>query len=196
MTDAVGAADVVGYTSPDVYPIQTLIRLANDALSSIHSLTMVDTTTLTGSVNKTEYPMAVAWKRNPPIRIDIQTNDDSDDNRWYRTYAWEYVPGATGSTSLIVFREDIDTDMKIRVWYQGNHPYVSLYDDEIDEHIHPELAKLLLVDKMLEWNISTSNGADDFLLQKWNDVKNQLAEAKLMYPIWRPKLGNKILVIR
>ncbi len=196
LTDAVGAGDIVGYTSPDDYPVQTLIRLANDALQSIDSLTMVDTSTLTGSTSKTEYDFAIAWKYAPPLRIDIQTNpNDADNNEWVRYYSYEYIPGIGGAVSTIVFRGDVASGYKIRVWYKGRHPYISLYNDPVDEHIHPELAKLMLLDKMLEWKLSIMNGNDDFLLQKWNDIKNQLETAKVMYPIWRPKLGNKILVV-
>jgi len=72
---------------------------------------------------------------------------------------------------------------------------VNAYGDAILKSIHPELAKRALVEKALQWQNRRMMGGDDFLLQTWNDAKMQLMQAKLDYPIWKPKRESRILTI-
>ena len=65
----------------------------------------------------------------------------------------------------------------------------------ITPFIHPELAETLLLDRMYEWWVSKTQGSNPFDLQKWNDIKIMVQEAKVRYPIWRPKKKAKILAL-
>ncbi len=48
---------------------------------------------------------------------------------------------------------------------------------------------------MYEYRNSRARGAQDFDVQRWNDAKRQFAEARIRWPIWRPKKVPEITVI-
>jgi hypothetical protein len=176
----------------EFYPMNTMIDLANAALQSLGDLPLVDTSTLTTASNQTEYAYALAWKRNPPIRVDVASVDDANDNRWVRYYDWEYQPDAAGSTGLLVFRLPPPFSWAVRIWYVGPHGYVSAHDDTINELIQPELATLALTEKALEWQNSRIQGGDPFLLQRWNAANSQLNAQKQTFKVWKPSRASKL----
>ena len=187
LSEAVSPGDVYGLVSA-YFPLQQMVELANLALKSLGDLVMVDTSTLDTAINQTEYAASVAWKRRRPIRVDIQTQTgDADDNRWHTLYDWEFVPSAAGTTGLIVFKQQPTASRDLRIWYEDTHPRVSVYDDVIQETIHPSLAIAALVEKALVWQSTRLEGGNDFLLQRLNDARNELKRAKLMFPIWKPQ---------
>jgi len=77
----------------------------------------------------------------------------------------------------------------------GVHPTLTAYSSAVAEVIDPELATALLVEKALEWQNSRLQGGDDFLLQRWNDQKQQVVEARANFPIWKPKRRPRLLVV-
>ena len=158
MSAAVESGDLYGLVS-EYYPLQQMIELANQALRNLGDLTHADTTTLDTAAGQTEYPAAIAWKRRPPRRIDIQTRTgDADDHRWALVRAWDYVPAAAGESGVIVFRSPLRAGRELRIWYEDAHPRVSAYDDEIREEIHPALAVAAAVEKALVWQVSRLDG--------------------------------------
>lgn len=184
VSSAIGAGDLYGLVSA-YYPLRQMVELTNLALRSLGDMPLVDTTTLDTASNQTEYACAVAWKRRP-FRVDIQTNADSNDNRWQRTDGWEYIPAAAGTSGLIVFKSQPDDGYDIRVWYYDQHGRVALFSDVINEHISPILITAMLVEKALEWQNSRLGGTDEFLVMRWNDAKNASERARLIYPISKP----------
>lgn len=191
MTVAPASGDVYGLISA-YYPMRNMIENINLALRSLGDMPLVDTTTLDTADNQTEYTAAVAWKRRPPYRIDIQTETgDADDNLWKELDGWEYIPAAAGSTGLIVFNSQPPSGYGLRIWYRDLHGRVDDYSDVINESIHPALITAASVEKALMWQNSRLGGTDDFLLQRWNDAKAHLERVKMTYPIWKPKLRAK-----
>ena len=186
LTAAVASGDVYGLVSA-YYPLHQMIELVNAALKGLGDIVKVDTYTLDTAADQTEYAAAVAWKRRPPYRVDIQTNkSEANDNRWKRLHDWYYVPAAAGNTGLIVFRTQLPEGYDLRVWYQDVHPRVDAYNDVIDENIHPELAKCAVVEKALKWQASRLSGSDNFLLQQLNDARADLDRAMMLHPVWKP----------
>ena len=185
--------DRYAYVS-EFYPLQTMIGLANSALQSIGTIPLVDKATVSSAV-QTEYAYDVAWKRSPPYRVDLQTKIGStlDDNTWDIVHGWEYEPATAGSSAKIIFEDYLPTGRKLRIWYQDKHPYVQASTNPIYEGIQPELVTLTLVERALEWQNSRLQGGDQFLLQRWNDAKQQALLARSMYPIWKPKRRSKIV---
>ncbi|MCI0521553.1 MAG: hypothetical protein L0Z70_15015, partial [Chloroflexi bacterium] len=189
---AIESGDRYGLAS-GYYPIGTMIALANLALRGLGDLPLVDTTSLETAEQQSEYAAALAWKRRPPSRIDIQGQPDSaNDNRWQTLYAWEYVPAAGGESGLLVFQQELPGGRSLRVWYEDAHPPVESYADEINELFAPALATAALVEKALMWQTSRLGGADDFLRQRWNDAKSHLERMRLQHPVWQPARHAKM----
>ena len=194
MTGSVASGDTYGYVN-DMYPLYQMIELANDALRALGDIPLIDITTLDTAAQKTEYAYAIAWKRRPPVKVEIQTKlSDADDFKWKEIHGWHYRPATAGSTGLLVLPQ-LTASRDLAIWYMDRHPRVNAYGDAILKAIHPELAKRALVEKALQWQNRRMMGGDDFLLQTWNDAKMQLMEAKLIYPIWKPKRKSRILTI-
>jgi len=59
-----------GYTTPE-FGRDMMVELANDALQAVGDLASIDKNTMISSAAVTEYQMEVAWKRAPPLRIDL-----------------------------------------------------------------------------------------------------------------------------
>lgn len=198
-TDTFSAApasgDRYGYVS-SFFPLNDMISVLNTALQSLGPIVLIDITTLDTAASKTEYTYALAWKRNPPIKVEMQTQTgDADDNRWVEVGLWQYRPATAGSTALIVLPQ-LPTSRDLAIWYESSHPYVQAQDDTIYEGFDIELVTTAFVEKALEWQNSRLMGGDEFLLQRWNHAQVQAAEAKAKFPYWKPsKRASKFLRI-
>jgi len=194
-TSGVASGDRYMYTS-ELYPLNDMIELANQALASLPEVPQVDRTTLDSAAAQTEYTYALAWKRQPPYRVQYQgRTGDANDTRPEDINGWDYEPAAAGSTGLLHIPQ-IYVSRDIYIWYRGPHGYVSAFDDTIYEGFNPELVTAVLVERALEWQNSRTQGGDDFLIQRWNDAKAERSAAEQKYLVWRPKKRPKLLVTR
>ena len=48
---------------------------------------------------------------------------------------------------------------------------------------------------MYEYRTSRARGAQDFDVQRWNDAKRQFAEARIRWPVDRPRKMPEITVV-
>jgi len=196
-TDAPAATD--GYiVSTSEYPHRQVIRAVNRALSKIGDIPKVDTTTLDTASAQTEYDYAVTWKRQPPYRIDIQTQtNDADDNRWQELSKgfWYYVPAAAGSTGLIIFRDQLPTSRDLRIWYKGPHDAVEAYNDTIYEGLHPDLVVAEVVYELLRWRYTEQRGADEYIAQLLNEAGESREQMRMKHPVWKPKRRDELLIV-
>ena len=186
--------DRYGYVS-ELYPLQSMISLVNTTLQSLGNIPNISTS-VTSSANQTEYDIAPVLKRNPPYRIDLQTNiTNSSANAWEEIPRghWEFIPSSAGSSAQIHFDNYLPTGRKLRIWYDDTHPYVHVSSNVIHEGWDRELVTLVMVDKALEWQNSRLQGGDQFLLQRWNDAKMEAAAARVRFPAWKPKRKSKTL---
>lgn len=195
LTILVESGDEFGFAN-NYYPFQSMINVINTALRKMGDMALVDTTTLDSANNQTEYPVAVEWKRRPPILIEIQTNTaDANDNRYVPIYGWQYTPTVGGSTALITFDQQLPADRDLKIWYEGSHPRLNSYADVINETIPPPLMLAYAVEGALTWQNSRLQGQDDFLLQRWNDAKRELENAKTKFSIWKPRRSGRLNAI-
>jgi len=193
-TVAPAAGDVYGFTN-DFYPYYDMIRAVNRALKSLGEIPLTDTTTLDTVAAQTEYAYAVDWKRSPPIRVDLQgKTTDANDNQWREIVDWEYIPATAGSTGLLVLPQ-YPAGRGLRIWYRGVHPILNTYDDEIYEGFPDQLVLAACVEKALVWQNSRMMGGDDFLLQRLNDARQDLAIARASYHAWQPKASPRLLTL-
>jgi len=184
-----------GYTTPE-FKYELLIQMANDALQAVGDLTFIDKNTLVSSAAVDEYQMEVAWKRGRPSRIDVQgtIGSTASRNAWDEISNFEYEPASAGSTAgRIIFGQALPTVRKMRIWYKAPHAAVWGSTACIDERIHPELVVPLMVERMYEYRNSRNRGSVAFDLQRWNDAKIQAQQARIMYPVWKPKKKSRIL---
>jgi len=194
-TTSPASGDTYGFVS-EYYPLFTMMELANAALFSLGDIPLVDTTTLTTVASQTEYTAAVAWKRRPPYRVDIQTiTSDSNNNLWRTTHDWEYVPATAGSTGVIVFGEQPAIGRKLRIWYRDVHPMLTAYNSTIYEGFAPNVVQWAFTVKALEWQNARSGGSEGFLLDKMNKAEQKLAEARALQPAWHPKSKSRLLIL-
>jgi len=194
-TVAPASGDRYGYCN-DLYPLQQMITLANDALTELGDLPLIDTTTLDTAASQTEYTASAVWKRGGPFRVDYQGRiGDANDNQWIETRDYEYVPAAAGSTGLIVFRRQPPASRDIRVWYMGVHGLVNAHSDAINEVLQPDLVVKALLVKALEWRVAEKRGTDDFVKEQYNKAVVEFEREKMESPVWRPKRRAKVFVI-
>jgi len=193
LTAVIGALDTIGWCGT-VYPIQTLLSLASRGLASLGEIALPDTS-ITTAASQTEYTYPVALKGGSPLRIQIQgITTDANDNQWYDLGGWYITPAAAGTTGLIVFNLQPTADRNLKVWYRAIHPALTVYNSEVHETVHPELAVAILVERALEWRNTTINGTDDFLLRRWTDAKTEKQLMEVRHPIWSPPVMGQPLI--
>ena len=192
-TVAPATGDVFAWAN-DFYPYYDMIRAANRALKALGEIPLVDTTTLDTASSQTEYAVATTWKRNPPYRVDIETREDTNDNQWMQIYDWEYIPATAGSTGLLVLPQ-LPASKDLRVWYDGVHPILNTYEDAVYEGFPDQLVLAACVEKALVWQNSRLQGGDEFLLQRLNDARQDLAIARASYQPWKPRRRPSMLIL-
>ncbi len=191
---AISARDTIGYAS-NIFPLRTLIELANAALRNLGDIVLVDTTTLDTASSQTEYTWQVAWKRRRPMRIDIQgRTDDANDNRWVQVENFEVIPATAGGTGLIVFDFQPVESRDVRVWYTDEHPRLSTAADVIHESIPPELAVAATIERVRKWEWA-QNPDEPFIVERLNDARVELDRVKILHEIWQHEVEPGGLVV-
>ena len=194
-TTAPAAGDIYG-VSTSYYPLRQVIRGLNRALSAMGDIPLTDIATLTTAVAQTEYTYAVAWKRRPPFRVDIQGKlDDTNDYQWKEINWWEYVPATAGSTGLLILKQQPPTGYLLRIWYLSPHPNVEAYSDIIYEGFHPELVVWKSVYEVLIWQHGRSQGTDASVVQMLNKAEQQIFKLDAVHKPWMPKRKTKLLIL-
>jgi len=185
-----------GVGTPE-FRMKFLVEIANDALRGLGDLENVDTATIGTSAGVDEYTFPVAMKRMAPLRVDVQTNISSslDANDWVTLHDWEYQPSGPSSAGTLILPGNIATGRDLRVWYVAQHGRITAYNAAIDERVHPELAILAMTEKLYEYRNSMNRGSMAFDVQRWNDAKTQLAEAKIMFPAWKSRRKPTLFVL-
>jgi hypothetical protein len=176
LTAAVGAGDTIGIAK-NIWPLYTMIELVNDALGSLGSIVLTDTS-LTTVEKQTEYtlPVDLKYKLN---RVQMQTNENTND--YVDLHNWTVVPAIAGTAGILAFTEELAAGMTLKLWYEAEHPRLSAMSDKLSETIHSEYATRLIVDRALEYQTRRTSGTDNFLLQTANKAMNDVMEARRKY---------------
>lgn len=184
-----------GVATPE-FNLSLMNRLANAAVRTLGPLVYMDRS-LRSSGTQTVYTLSTVATRGKPFRIDIQgrAGSSADDPSWTQLHGWHIEPSTEGAGQKVVFPRSLPQNRDIRIFYEGDHQELTASTQIIDGRLHPELVTLALVEKMYEYRNSRARGAQDFDVQRWNDAKRQLAEARIRWPVWRPKKKPDITVI-
>ena len=188
-------ATTFGYTTPE-FPHELTVELANQSLQDIGPFVYTNRD-ITSSANQRIYSFGSTVFHGRFLRVEMQdrVGTSADDPRWIPLQNWDIIPSTRGGTNNIVFGNDLPTGRDIQIWFEQHHGRVSVSTAGIDERIHPELSALVLVEKMYEYRNSLNRGSVEFDLQRWNDAKRQVDEAKVRWPIWKPKDRPKLMIV-
>jgi hypothetical protein len=181
VTDAVGSGDVFGLCTPKIPALQ-MRQAVNDALRDhIGTISKVDVS-LTSQSGYATYtlPTGVYIKR----LIDVQIEGADDEPYESIISRIELLPTTSGGQMI---SHDLDSGYIIKVIYEGTHAQLSSYSDTIHESVPEALLKAATVDKALTWLVSKrgESALGTFLLQKLNDARQAIANAKMEHPVLR-----------
>ena len=197
VTDAIDAGDTIGLAKPKIKAAQ-MKQAVNDALRDhIGTISLVDTS-LTTVAEQTEYALPVTLKLKQLKDVLIQTvTTDADDNQYQSIKGATYVePALPGSTGLLVIPE-YDAGRKIKIIYEGLHPELTAYDSKVSETIPEALMVAAALEKALTWLVSKrgDSALGGFLIQKYNDAKQAIANAKVESPVYRSNKKPKFFLL-
>ncbi len=186
-----------GYTTPE-FGSEVMVELANDALRAAGPIISRDRT-MKSSASQLVYDLPLAAKYGSPYRVQFagRTGSTTTDPQWVDLYPgsqWNVQPSSAGAQNLLIFKEYLPSGRDIQIWFQDHHQRIDVSTARLDESIHPELATLLLVEKMYEYRNSRARGAEEFDIQRWNDAKQQVAEARVRWPIEQPKRKPALMI--
>lgn len=166
LTSGVGAGDVCQLVR-GVYPLRTMIELANDTLRQFGDIPLYFTmTTVEG---QTEYTFSDEYRRVKPTLV--QYNDSSEDDRWTQVQHIYSTPALPGADATLILPE-LRGGLTLRVWYKAPHPRLTVYSSAIDEALDPELVIAAMRVVALEWNNARQGGTDDAIKQEINNAKD------------------------
>ena len=191
----IAAGDTIGYVKI-LYPLYTMIEVINRALRSLGVIEYVDTASIVPVAGQTEYTLPAVMKYERPVRVSVNTNvSDRNDNQWYDILDYEIQYSVPGENGKLIFKDPPPSGHLVRVVYRTVHPFLTAYNSPVSENIHPTLATAAAAEKALEWQNSRLSGSDEFFLQRWNDAKRHLMDAKQEYPIRMSKPKPKVFGI-
>lgn len=187
---AIGAGDTIGIAK-NIWPLHTMIEIANDAIASLGT-TQLQYATIAAVDGQTEYSIAAAYKHKI-TRVQLQENTaDSNDNRYTDLYGWYVLPSAAGSDVTLILSAQPPAGNLLRVWYESEHPRLSAMSDKLHESIHSELATREVINRALEYQTRRTNGNDQFILQTANKAMDDAREA-----VWKfstPKIKRAKII--
>ena len=203
VSTAISTGTVYGVATPE-FSLELMDRLTNAALRILGPFVYTARAIAT-SANQKVYQISTAvatdgsgtfGKFSRPFLVEIQsrTGSSADNPDWVELHGWKPVPTTAGAGGGIEFPRFLPANRDVRVWYEDHHTELTASTQIIDERIHPELVTLALVEKMYQYRNSRSRGATDFDIQRWSDAKQQLSEARVRWPIWRPSRQPEINV--
>ena len=195
LASTVSSGGTFGVATPE-FNMSLMDRLTNAALRTLGPFVYTARAVAT-SVNQKVYQISTAvatdgsgtfGKFSKPFLVEIQgrTGSSVDNPDWVELHGWKPVPTTAGAGGGIEFPRFLPANRDVRVWYEDHHINLTASTQIIDERIHPELVTLALVEKMYQYRNSRSRGATEFDIQRWTDAKQQLAEARVRWPVWRP----------
>lgn len=191
MTDAIASGDTIGIAGPR-YPYLLVIDEINRALQTLGPFESVPDISITTASEKTEYALPAAVR--VVNKVEIQTNDDTNDYQWKTIEDWTVEKTATGT--MLVFNSQPDTGQLLKVWYKGAHATIAEYNDEIAIDVHPELLTLQAAAYLLEYQVSRTAAQDKAILQMLNSAKQELDRARLEHRVPSSKQTQFLRIVK
>lgn len=195
LTAAIEAGDRYGLASA-LYPLETMIELANAGLRALGDIPLVDEQTLMISESQSSYVATLEWTRRRPLRIDfLAIPGTSFVDPWRTVHDWDFVPAVPGGSGLILFADALPAGRAVRVWYQAAHPRLQSFNDPVAAAMAPELAVAAGAERALRWQAARLGG-DSALQSRWQRAQAELESAQRAFPIWKPQRAAKMLSVQ
>ena len=184
----VASGDEIMLANADI-PLREMYRAANQALTKIGDIALVDTS-LTTAADTTEYTLPVTLKRGDPYKVEVEVGDSDG----WKVVSGAYVEPSLPGTTAILRLPQQDSGKTIRVVYSGEHPKLTAYSSTIAEVIHPDLMTAATVAEALKWYLNSHGGGEDFDKQRYNEALQDYETALMRHPVWKPHKAPKIFV--
>lgn len=176
LTTAVASGDKIGIASP-LFPLNDMMELANIAIRKLGEIDIVDTSISVVSA-QTDYTLPATIQKNPFAVYARQSNGVT------KKINFTVTPATPGSNWTLVIPNSYSGDT-LDIWYRSLHPEFTAFDSSISEVIHPELATCALIAEAFQWYNNKVGGTNEYFLQRENKAMQDLAQAKVDYPIYR-----------
>ena len=164
-----------------IFPLYSMIQLANQGLQAIGDIPLVDSS-LTTVAGQREYSIPVALKRRRPTRIQLEALTTSGDPAPENIPDFEWNPAAPGTVGTIVLPRTPMAAKTLNVYYWGIHPELEIATDVVAEVLDPDLATYAVAAEAAEWLNGLLGGSDTHwsrealkLRRLFNDLKNEKA---------------------
>lgn len=186
VSDAISSGDTIMLAKQDKFPLAQVIFSINRGLESLGDLPANSDTSLTTGAEQTEYEIPVGVKRGLK-QVWVQSNTDANDNRWVEIHDKRNEMTAAGTPSILYIPQQA-TGCTIRLVYDGVHPKVNAYSDAINEYVHPKVATIASVIKLLEWynRRDENQDSESYFLWLEGQYRQALMQALMENPI--PKI--------
>ena len=197
LTAAIASGDRVMIANPKI-TLQNMIDAINGALRDLGRITLINTS-LTSAVQQTEYALTVGLKQADIIDVLYNTKlNDTNDYQWESIKSQSRVETSAAGTSALLYLPQLPTGRTIRIIYEGTHPLLTAFSSVVSETIPEQLIIDAAINKALTWFVSKrgESALGTFVLQRWNDAKQTLANRKAEMPIFKAKPKPRYFVGR
>lgn len=175
------------------YPRADLIQAVNRAIQDLGDIPVVDTTTITTADNQTEYTLPVA-ANNDLREVWLQTNDDANDNRWFKIHNYKIQHAAAGTGHTLILPLQYASGYDVKLVYVAPHSMLNIYSDKLSESIHENLIVYSAASKALE-NQFMKGIVSDNITAMIQQMQAKAAEAKRLHPMNVPRKSTRFLTI-
>lgn len=175
------------------YPLYILIQCVNQALHDLGVIPYTDTGTITMAEGQSEYSLPAGSKLD--LRgVYMQTNKDTDDNRWVPVYDWKIQHSDIGSENKLILPTTMP-GYAVKVVYMAVHPALRICSSQISENIHPDRIIYAAASKALTWYRNKTRSSERTLVASISEMEQRAAAAEMLWPIIVPPRRGKLLIL-
>jgi hypothetical protein len=190
LTDAVASGDTLMIAKQDKYPLAQIIFAINRGLESLGDVPANADETLVTISNNEQYSIPVGVKRGLK-----QVWIEDTDGYWTQVHDRRNELTGAGTVGRL-FLPVWTAGQTIRLIYDGVHPKVNAYSDEINEYIHPKVITNAAILKLLEWYNRQDSNQDPESYTLWLEGQYRsmhLPQSLAENPIQRPTKSARFM---
>jgi hypothetical protein len=190
LTAAVAAGDWYAVAKKR-YSLYKVTECINAALQRFGDIVTIDTTSLDTAASQTELTLPVAASVDlREVWIQGRVSDD-DDNKWIKIHNWRTKKTAGGTGDTLILPVQYVADRDIMLVYLAPHAQVRVASATIDESVPVDRLVYEAALRCLMWRFSKVGDGDPRLVEQIVDMRQLVAEARVMHPHKKPrKTGN------
>lgn len=162
-----------------------LLLLVNRAMEEIGDIPTKDTSITTADA-QTEYTLPVAVKAGNIRKVEYQTNTgDANDNDWKFIPDWDIEPATAGNAGVLILPQ-LTAGRTVKIEYAGLHPELTAYTGDIQDEIHPSLAKaalkIAIANTRAEGAINSARGYNLGFNKAQDEFENAMRKHRVRLP--------------